>query len=419
MARDDEAREVDETTVISGGNQAWSAVDQPAEIRDPGEERPADQYAGPWQPPAADEPPTAGIPTVSDSDDGSYIDADPDQEYGPGRHVAQSTDAADANSDEDNDDRDRQRQIGPPPSVEPPAPVLVAAGLGLLTKSGWVFKDIDLTLRPASVAAIVGPSGTGRSCLLLALSGRMEPNTGTLTVAGHNFADKPSHVRNLTSVARISTVVGPEPGLTIRQSIDERCLIEDVNATIGRTRFLEACAALRVTFDPKMLVATLLGDQATLLALALACVRVSAVIVLDDLDRGVSAAMQQTILDAVIRLAKTGPTIIMSTTDRIPVMEADVVLDLTPQEGATVWRFEPAAAPSGAVLRQIEAAPQAAPDDGPDDGPEDGPDDRDDSQWAAPELDPEPLTPPPPPEPIDQDEPDLDQTDDAPTEDHR
>jgi ABC-type Na+ transport system ATPase subunit NatA len=238
----------------------------------------------------------------------------------------------------------------------------------------------------------------------------MDANTGTLTVAGHNYADKPRQVRSLTSVARIGTVVGPEPGLTIRQSIDERCLIEDVNTTIGRTRFLEACAALRVTFDPKLLVATLLGDQATLLALALACVRVSAVIVLDDLDRGVSAAMQQTILDAVIRLAKTGPTIIMSTTDRIPVMEADVVLDLTPQEGATVWRFEPAAATSGAVLRQIEAAPDDRFD------PDDHPDDR---HWAAPELDPGPPIPPPPPEPIDQDEPDPDQTDDAPTEDHR
>jgi len=118
----------------------------------------------------------------------------------------------------------------------------------------------------------------------------------------------------------------------------------------------------------------------------------------------------------VIRLAKTGPTIIMSTTDRIPVMEADVVLDLTPQEGATVWRFEPAAAPSGAVLRQIEAAPADRIDDVEDERPDDR---SDDSQWAAPDLDPEPPATPPPPEPIDQDEPDLDPTDDAPTEDHR
>lgn len=410
MARDDEAREVDETTVIAGGNQAWSTVDQPAQIHPSGDGEPAAAYAGSWQQQSEDDAPTTTIPTVLDSDPGPYVDAEPASGPGTGG-IPRAAIGPGGRTDSDS-----ERAGGPTPPAEPPAPVLVAAGLGLLTKSGWVFKDIDLTLRPASVAAIVGPSGTGRSCLLLALSGRMDPNTGTLTVAGHNFADKPSHVRNLTSVARISTVIGPEPGLTIRQSIDERCLIEDVNATVGRARFAEACAALRVTFDPNALVATLLGDQATLLALALACVRASAVIVLDDLDRGVSAAMQQTILDAVIRLAKTGPTIIMSTTDRIPVMEADVVLDLTPQEGATVWRFEPAAAPSGAVLRQIEAAPDGRPDDGYDYRSDDP---GDDSQWAAPELAAGSPGPTPPPEPIDQDEPDLDQRNDAPTEDHR
>ena len=31
--------------------------------------------------------------------------------------------------------------------------MLIANGLGLLTKAGWVFKDIDITLWPASVAA--------------------------------------------------------------------------------------------------------------------------------------------------------------------------------------------------------------------------------------------------------------------------
>ncbi len=400
MARDDEAREGDETTVTAGGNEAWSAVDQPVEIHGPGDQEPPAAFAGSWQPQSEDDAPTTMIPTVLDSDPGPYVDADqgpatgtggaPRAAIGPGRSGP-----------------NREQDSGPTPPVEPPAPVLVAKGLGLLTKSGWVFKDIDLTLRPASLAAIVGPSGTGRSCLLLALSGRMEPNTGTLTVAGHNLADKPGTVRNLTAVARIGSVVGPEPGLTVRESINERCLIENVDTTIGRTRFGEACAALRVTFDPQVLVATLIGDQATLLAVALACVRVSAVIVLDDLDRGVSAAMQQVILDALIRLAKTGPTIILSTTDRIPVMEADVVLDLTPKEGATVWRFEPVEAPPGAVLRQIEAAPldQQRPED--------------QQQWAAPELDPGSLSPPPPPEPIDQDETGPGQTDDAPTEDTR
>ena len=241
-----------------------------------------------------------------------------------------------------------------PVAVVPPGPALVASGLGLLTDDGWIFKDIDLTLRPSSVAAIVGPAGTGRSCLLLALSGRMRANTGTLTVAGHSYADNPKGVRAVTAVARIGSLTGPEPGLTISESVAEQSLLEDVKVQVGRARFAEACEVMQLTFDPKTLVGRLSGDQATLFAVALASVRVSAVLLLDDLDRDVSAANQQRMLEAIIRLARNGPTVVVSTTDRIPVMGADVVLDLTPDEGATTWHLDPIIAPPGTVLRQLD-----------------------------------------------------------------
>ena len=51
----------------------------------------------------------------------------------------------------------------------------------------------------------------------------------------------------------------------------------------------------------------------------------------------------------------TGPTIIVSTTDRIPVMDADVVLDLTPEEGRAMWQLVPDG-PQVAILRQLDPA---------------------------------------------------------------
>ena len=65
--------------------------------------------------------------------------------------------------------------------------------------------------------------------------------------------------------------------------------------------------------------------------------------------------MQQTMLDALIRLSATGPTIIVSTTDRIPVMDADVVLDLTPEEGRALWQL-PTESGQVAILRQLDPA---------------------------------------------------------------
>ena len=380
MARDDDAPEFDdETTVIAGGQQAWSAVNGPAGGA-PGE-RP--------------EP----------SDDNTMVIA---EESGPGRWEPGQREPGQREPDRPAIEAPRgqgaeQENMAP---IVPPGPALVATGLGLLTKDGWVFQDINLTLRPSSVAAIVGPAGTGRSCLLLALSGRMAANTGTLTVSGHLMSDRPKSVRALTAVARIGSITGPEPGLTVRESIDEQCLLEDVDRQVGRTRFAEACEVMQVSFEPTLLVGRLAGALATLFAVALACVRVSAVILLDDLDRDVSAANQQRMLDALIRVARTGPTIVVTTTDRVPVMEADVVLDLTPRDGAAMWRPGPVIGPSGTMLRQLDPGGR---------------------QRDPVDLELESGTIPPPPEPPDSHDEWRDEwrdhqdsgTGDAPTEDQR
>ena len=51
----------------------------------------------------------------------------------------------------------------------PPTPALVVAGLSLMGGSDWIFRDVDLTVAPGALAAIVGPAGSGRSSLLLTL----------------------------------------------------------------------------------------------------------------------------------------------------------------------------------------------------------------------------------------------------------
>lgn len=394
MAREDDDREVQDTTLIRGSDtHAWSAVDRPG--TDPSDPRPQGPDTGgfadvpygaaPAAPFAAGAPSRPGAPGPAGPGGLPPDGPGPEAPFAPPGHTAAGVEP------------EPMRELGPvgdpdpygpgslgghplaipgaPPEnpPQPPGPVLEAAGLGVLGKSGWVFQNIDLTLRPTSVAAIVGPSGTGRSSLLLALSGRLRPTAGTLTVAGRAQRDKPSAIRQLTAVARIGAMAGPDPVLTVGEYVAERCLLEDVGLPEGRTRFAAACDALQLELDPSTQVGTLSGDKATLLAVAAACVRVSAVIVLDDLDRGVSGATQQLLLDALLRLATTGPTIVVTTTDRIPVMDADVVLDLTPADGAALWQFDrnapmPAVL-AGPVVGELTAGPvhpdQPPPDDAP------------------------------------------------------
>ncbi|CAM5381015.1 hypothetical protein SRIMM317S_02567 [Streptomyces rimosus subsp. rimosus] len=48
-----------------------------------------------------------------------------------------------------------------------------ARGIGVKGPRGWAFRDVHITAGPGSLIAVEGPSGSGRTCLLLALTGRM------------------------------------------------------------------------------------------------------------------------------------------------------------------------------------------------------------------------------------------------------
>jgi len=228
-----------------------------------------------------------------------------------------------------------------PPS--PPTPALAVTGLSLMEGAGWIFRDVDLTVAPGAFAAVVGPAGSGRSSLLLTLAGRMRPTAGTLSVLGHDRAVDAAGVRDLAGVARAAGVIGPEPALTVRESIDERCLIDDVAPAEGHQRFERACAALQFTPDPAALVGSVVGERGTLLALALASVRTSALIVLDDLDRDIPSAVRHPLAQALGRLAATGPAIVVTATDRSAVPGADPIIELHPPAGRPAWTFDPAA----------------------------------------------------------------------------
>jgi ABC-2 type transport system ATP-binding protein len=322
----DNGHDSDETQVVRPPHdpptdRAWGAVDDPLQDLSvppvgPDEPEGPDEMVGPDEPVRPAEP--VGTPLPADDDDAPsqmVVVPEPDDDApvpAPG-----SADATAGNE-----------------LPKPPEPALEANGLTLETKRGTLFHDVSLTVRPASLAAIVGPSGTGRSSLLLALTGRMGITAGMLAIAGRKLADSAAEIRALTAVARIGNTIGPEPALTVHESVDESCLLDNVNMAEGRLRFAEACTALDLTVEPSLLIADVGGERATLLAVALACVRISAVIVVDDIDRGVDIATQYRIVEALNRLTKmtkTGPAIIVSTADRGPVSGVPVIVELPPR----------------------------------------------------------------------------------------
>lgn len=238
-------------------------------------------------------------------------------------------------------------------------PLLVAQGLGLRTAHGWSYRGVDLALDEHMVHVVVGRRGSGRSSLLLSLTGRMAPSVGSVTLDG---SPDPKRMRSLTAVARVGEFIDLEPRLTVAEALAERCLMDGVPYQDGRRRFGEAAAMLGMTLEPRTLVEDLPGRGVTRLAVALACVRPSHLIVLDDLERDLDSVEQEDLLRHLTALAVDGPSILVATVDQLPVDRVGVA-------STALLRIEdpvkpPPATPDPTVEpeRTVEPEPTAEPE---------------------------------------------------------
>jgi ABC-type branched-subunit amino acid transport system ATPase component len=177
-----------------------------------------------------------------------------------------------------------------------------AEQLGLRTRRGWVFRDVELSLAAGSVTAIAGPAGSGRSMLLLTLAGRAKPTTGRLVVAGQ---EQRPEIRRLVAVARVTDAVELEPEMHVVDHIREA----DV---LGHHDYRWAAGVIGLDVDPTAVVAELATDDAVLLAAALALAGRPKALVVDDVDIAATPAEQRRIWTA-LRAADT--TVIATTVD--------------------------------------------------------------------------------------------------------
>ncbi|MEU6365601.1 ATP-binding cassette domain-containing protein [Streptomyces sp. NPDC046931] len=214
-----------------------------------------------------------------------------------------------------------------------------ATDLGLKGPRGQVFRDVRLQARPGSLIAVEGPSGSGRTCLLLTLSGRMKPNAGHATVGGHRLPKEMSAVRRISGLANVSGVTDLEPALTVGEHLRERALLE--------SRFGDSLRALLRPRDERTAAARRRIDTAV----------AAAGLDQDALPKGPRTAVRD--LERLEALRLSVALALMGRPRLLAVDDTD--LKLSPSERAVAWALLRSVAEAGTtVLAVCEEAPQDA-----------------------------------------------------------
>lgn len=176
-----------------------------------------------------------------------------------------------------------------------------------------VLRDIDLSLAPGAVLALIGANGMGKSTLLRSVAGLHRSATGSVTLNGTEILGWPAH-----RIATLGLGLVPEgrhlfPELTVRENLQMGLHGQGCNAAAAGGRIaavLDQFPILREFCQRP--AGALSGGQQQMLAIGRTLVRNPAVLLLDEPSLGLAPLLVAQILQTARHLAERGAAVLLA-----------------------------------------------------------------------------------------------------------
>jgi len=160
-----------------------------------------------------------------------------------------------------------------------------------------VLRDLDLTVGPGEVIALLGANGAGKTTTLRAISGIVHPTAGTISLSGMDVRKVSISGRARMGIAHVPDNRGVFFGLTVAEHFRLGHRGEKLDADVAY-RYFPALAELQ---DRRC--GLLSGGEQQMLAVARALARRPRLLLLDELSLGLAPLIVERLLPVVRRYA--------------------------------------------------------------------------------------------------------------------
>jgi D-xylose transport system ATP-binding protein len=207
------------------------------------------------------------------------------------------------------------------------SPILALRGINKSFGAVQVLHDVDFSVYPGEVMALVGDNGAGKSTLVKCVAGIYTIDSGVVEFEGspvaiHSPRDAAAHgieivYQDLALCDNLDIVenmfLGREP-LNPTRTLDEATMEKRARDTL-------ASLSVRTVKSVRQVVSSLSGGQRQTVAIAKAVLWNNKVVLLDEPTAALGVAQTRQVLDLVRRLADSGLGVVLISHNMNDVME--------------------------------------------------------------------------------------------------
>ena len=239
--------------------------------------------------------------------------------------------------------------VGAPASAAFPAPATLPApaalsvrGLTVTVKHRGVTRtlldDVTFDVPEQALVAVVGPSGSGKSSLLRALTGSQPADSGEIRYAGQELRSGYAELRHRIGLVPQDDVLHAQ--LTVKAALRYAAALRfprTTTETDRERRIEEVLAGLRLTRFEDARVSTLSGGQRKRVSVALELLTKPSVLFLDEPTSGLDPGMDREVMRMLRSLTDEGRTVLVVTHSVAELQMCDLLVVMAPGGGVAYY----------------------------------------------------------------------------------
>ena len=202
--------------------------------------------------------------------------------------------------------------------------------LGLTCHFGGIraVDGVDFRLEPGEIHAIIGPNGAGKTTFVSLLSGRIQAQSGSITLAGEDITGLPAHARVKKGIAYTFQITSVYPKLSVFDNV--ALAAQSAGARDLDAQVTAALAWVNLAWFEYYLAGNLSYGHQRLLEVAMGLALKPRILILDEPTQGLAAGEIEG-FKALVR------SLVPETTVMLIEHNMEVVMDLATQ--ITVLNF--------------------------------------------------------------------------------